>query len=105
MEHRTYLWLHLAIDHTYEKLRDSHSLPPSVKAAYEKILEKVAPNQRDTVKMILRILVGARRPLTTGEMATALDIATSHLESITDFSIEKDHLERNIRHWCGLFIF
>jgi hypothetical protein len=57
MEHRTYLWLYLAIDHIYNTYRDSlrpddeslESLPSSVEAAYEKILEKVI-SARDTVK-------------------------------------------------------
>ncbi|KAF7510248.1 hypothetical protein GJ744_006944 [Endocarpon pusillum] len=114
MEHRTYLWLYLAIDHVYKTYRYSlrpddesiESLPSSVEIAYEKILEKVTQGVRETVKTILRIVVGARRPLTIGEMALALDIATSsHLKSIAEFSINKDHLERNICHWCGLFIF
>ncbi|ERF68928.1 hypothetical protein EPUS_09418 [Endocarpon pusillum Z07020] len=114
MEHRTYLWLYLAISHVYETYRNSlrpdyesiESLPSSVEAAYEKILEKVISRMRDTVKTILRIVVGARRPLTTGEMALALDVATSpHLKSAAEFSINKEHLERNIRDWCGLFIF
>ncbi|ERF75648.1 hypothetical protein EPUS_08801 [Endocarpon pusillum Z07020] len=114
MKHRTYLWLYLAISHVYETYRDSlrpddesiESLPSSVETAYEKILGKVTQGVRETVKTILRIVVGARRPLTTAEMALALDVATSsHLKSAAEFSINKDHLERNICHWCGLFIF
>lgn len=58
------------------------------------------------MKTILRIVVGARRPLTIGEMALALDVATSpYLKLAAEFSINKEHLERNIRDWCGLFIF
>jgi Ankyrin repeats (3 copies)/NACHT domain len=114
MEHRTYLWLHLAIDHVYNTYRDSlrpddeslQSLPSTVEAAYEKILERVSSGVKGRVKAILQIVVGARRPLTISEMALALDIATSsHLQSAIKFSINKDHLEQNIRHWCGLFIF
>ncbi|ERF68823.1 hypothetical protein EPUS_06267 [Endocarpon pusillum Z07020] len=114
MEHRTYLWLHLAIDHVYETYRSSlrpddesiESVPSSVEAAYEKILEKVTGKVKEAVKTILQIVVGARRPLNTGEMALALDMATlSHVGSAADFRIDKDHLERNIRNWCGLFIF
>jgi hypothetical protein len=50
MEHRTYLWLHLAIEDIRMTLRDSFRpdeesielVPASVKDAYEKILARVA---------------------------------------------------------------
>jgi hypothetical protein len=71
MEHRTYLWLHPAIDDIHMTLRDSfrpneksiESVPLSVESAYEKILARVAQAQRHKVKLILQIIVRARRPL------------------------------------------
>ena len=85
MEHRTYLWLHLAIDDIQSTLEDS--LRPAEESiesdtsfcdeAYEKILSRVPPDQVDIARKILQIIVAARRPLTTAEMAMALGIATS----------------------------
>jgi ankyrin repeat protein len=114
MEHRTYLWLHLAIDDIRMILRDSfrpdeesiESVPSSVEDAYEKILARVAKAQHHKVKLILQIIVGARRPLAVGEMAIALGLAISkqHRTS-TNAQIDPVHLGKQLRHWCGLFVF
>ncbi|KAJ9654757.1 hypothetical protein H2198_006275, partial [Neophaeococcomyces mojaviensis] len=85
MEHRTYLWLYLAIEGIYETYRTSlrpqeasiESLPSTVEDAYEKILSRVTEKQKGDVKKILQIVVGARRPLTVQEIAILLGIATS----------------------------
>jgi ankyrin repeat protein len=114
MEHRTYLWLHLAIDDIRTTVRNSfrpdeetiESVPSSVEGAYEKILARVAKAQHHKVKLILQIIVGARRPLAVSEMALALGLATSkqHRTS-TDAQIDSVHLGKQLRHWCGLFVF
>lgn len=114
MAHRTYLWLHLAIDDirtTFKRsLRPEASsiklIPPSVSAAYEKILCRVPDDQKDTVRQILQIIVVARRPLTIQEMAMALGIATSP-ESKTTMQARLDpmNLDRKLRQLCGLFVF
>jgi ankyrin repeat protein len=114
MEHRTYLWLHLAIDDIRMTLRNSfrpdeetiESVPSSVEGAYQKILARITQAQRQKVKLILQIIVGARRPLAVGEMALALGLATSkrHRTSV-DAQIDPVHLEKQLRHWCGLFVF
>ncbi|KAE8334741.1 hypothetical protein BDV24DRAFT_169894 [Aspergillus arachidicola] len=83
MQHRTYLWLHLAIDDIRTTFQGSlwpekesiMLVPPSVYAAYEKILNRVPSHQKGLVKKILQIIVGARRPLTIKEMSMALDLA------------------------------
>jgi ankyrin repeat protein len=114
MEHRTYLWLHLAIDDIRMTLQDSfrpagesiESVPSSVEGAYEKILARVAKAQHQKVKLILQIIVGARRPLALGEMALALGLATSkHHRTSTNAQIDPVHLGKQLRHWCGLFVF
>jgi ankyrin repeat protein len=115
MDHRTYLWLYLAIDDIRTTLKNSlrpddesvELLPSSVEDAYERILERVPKNQNEFVRKILLIVVGARRALTTGELSLALGIirSTSTPESLTDLKVRKDHLETHIRHWCGLFLF
>jgi ankyrin repeat protein len=114
MEHRTYLWLHLAIDDIRMTLRDSfrpdeeviESVPCSVEGAYEKILARITKAQRPKVKLILQIVVGARRPLAVDEMALALGLATSkRYRTSADAQIDPVHLEKQLRHWCGFFVF
>ncbi|KAJ9480589.1 hypothetical protein VN97_g12962, partial [Penicillium thymicola] len=114
MEHRTYLWLHLAIDDIRtafkRSLRPAENsvtlIPPSVNAAYEKILSRVPADGMDTVKKILEIIVVARRPLTIGEMAVALGIATySEARTTIQAALDPTHLQRKLRQLCGLFVF
>ncbi|KAJ9607047.1 hypothetical protein H2200_008119 [Cladophialophora chaetospira] len=114
MKHRTYLWLYLAIESIRKTYRNSlrleeasmKSLPSSVEDAYEKILGRVDQEQRGNVKMILHIVVGARRPLHVEEMAIALGIATSsHSKSLHKSKLDPGRLENNVRDWCGLFVF
>ena len=114
MEHRTYLWLYLAIEGIKETLQKSprpseeeiQSLPLTVEDAYEQILERGARWNRDNALKILQIIVGARRPLTVGEMAVAFGVATSpELESEVRLGIERKRLEQQLPQWCGLFVF
>ncbi|KAL8874708.1 MAG: hypothetical protein Q9198_006845, partial [Flavoplaca austrocitrina] len=103
MKHRTYLWLYLAIEGVREKYRESFrqhkesitSLPTTVEDAYEKILERGAARNKDIVYNVLRIVVGARRPLTISEMAVALGVDTSPF-SEPELDIEKIHLETHL---------
>ncbi|KAK5202665.1 hypothetical protein LTR41_011586 [Exophiala xenobiotica] len=113
MEHRTYLWLHLAIEDikvTYQRsFRPAEalikSLPSSVEDAYQKILDRVAREQRSQVKTILQIVVGARRALSVQEMAIALEIATSsEVILLAQAQLEPTWLKNSIRYWCGLFV-
>ncbi|THW63458.1 hypothetical protein D6D19_09648, partial [Aureobasidium pullulans] len=114
MEHRTYLWLHLAIEDVRTTLRDSfkpdeeaiESVPLSVEGAYEKILARITSAQHQKVKLILQIIVGARRPLSVDEMALALGLATSkQCRTSMDAQVDPNHLGKQLRHWCGLFVF
>ncbi|KAJ5706518.1 hypothetical protein N7536_002207 [Penicillium majusculum] len=114
MEHRTYLWLHLAIDDIRATLK--HSLrpgensitlvPSSVNAAYEKILCRVPVNEMDIVRKVLEIIVAARRPLTIQQMAIALGIATiPDPQTIRQAKLDPVQLEEKLRQLCGLFVF
>lgn len=113
MNHRTYLWLYLAIDDIHNTFENSlrpdeesiQWIPKSVNAAYEKILDRVAPEQERTVKAILQIIVGARRPLTISEMAMALGVATSSGQTAAQAGVNPEGLGKKIRRLCGLFIF
>ncbi|KAF7589420.1 hypothetical protein BBP40_004290, partial [Aspergillus hancockii] len=114
MQHRTYLWLYLAIDDIRTTFQNSLRpatesiilVPPSVNAAYEKILSRVPSGQKDIVKKILRIIVGARRPLTIEEMSMALGVADSpELKTAAAARVDPTRLRNKIRRLCGLFVF
>ncbi|CAG8103036.1 unnamed protein product [Penicillium salamii] len=114
MEHRTYLWLHLAINDIQSTLEDSlrpdeepiQLIPRSVDEAYEKILSQVPSRQVDIARKILQIIVAARRPLTTAEMAMALGIATSpQAQTAATAGLESSQIEKKLRRLCGLFVF
>jgi hypothetical protein len=112
MEHRTYLWLYLALEGICETYKDSlrpeeasiESVPSSVEKAYEEILSRITEKQKGHVKKILQIIVGARRPLTVPEMAIALGIATAtQPTSLEKAQLDATRLENNIRrcHFLG----
>ncbi|KAF7504245.1 hypothetical protein GJ744_002567 [Endocarpon pusillum] len=114
MKHRTYLWLHLAMEDirtTYLNSPDpeeepTNTLPKSVESAYERILQRITEKQKSQAREILLIIVGARRPLTISEMGLALNAASAHelgQSYIKEPNVQ--HLERHIRQWCGLFVF
>ncbi|KAJ5216887.1 hypothetical protein N7468_009895 [Penicillium chermesinum] len=114
MEHRTYLWLYLALDDIRSTLEDSlrpseeeiRTIPQSVDEAYEKILSRSPSRQVAITRKILQIIVAARRPLTTAEMAMALGIATSpHAQTAAEAGIEASQVDKKLRRLCGLFVF
>jgi ankyrin repeat protein len=114
MKHRTYLWLHLAMDDIQSTLEDSlrpaeesiEVIPQSVYEAYEKILSRVPSRQSDIARKILQIIVAARRPLTTAEMAMALGIATSpQSRTAAKAGLESSQINEKLRQLCGLFVF
>jgi ankyrin repeat protein len=114
MAHRTYLWLYLAIDDIRTTFKNSlrpeeesiRLIPSSVNAAYEKILGRVTSEQVPTARAILQIIVGARRPLTTQEMAIALGVADKpHERTAATAVLSLEGLDEKIRRLCGLFVF
>ncbi|KAJ6047297.1 uncharacterized protein N7446_007574 [Penicillium canescens] len=114
MEHRTYLWLHLAIDDIQSTFENSlrpaeesiRMIPPSVNKAYEKILSRVPSSQVNTVRKVLQITVAARRPLTVAEMAIALGIAICpQLRTVAQAGLDPLQVEKKLRRLCGLFVF
>ncbi|KAK2589694.1 hypothetical protein QQS21_012632 [Conoideocrella luteorostrata] len=114
MEHRTYLWLYLAMDDIRTTFRNSLQpeeesillIPNSVGAAYEKILARVPAVSIPDVKLILKIIVAARRPLTIEEIAMALGMAKRPYSGTLDQArLNKQGLGGKIRQLCGLFVF
>ena len=114
MQHRTYLWLHLAMEEVRRLCRDSiyadeieiESLPKSVEDAYERILSRIEDRQKELARRVLLIIVGTRRPLSLDEMAKALDAARAHqCRSSCLVQIDAVRLKMQIREQCGLFVF
>ncbi|KAB8212112.1 ankyrin repeat-containing domain protein [Aspergillus parasiticus] len=113
MANRTYLWLHLALEDIRATLNNSlqpdtesiRNIPSSVNAAYANILARVHADQSSTVKKILLIICGARRPLTIHEMAIALGIALRpESTKIHRAQLDAPRLSARIRSLCGLFV-
>lgn len=70
------------------------------------MLGRVDKEDELTVKQILQIVVGSRRPLTINEMAIALGIATStDADWLATVKVDHEGLGDRIRNLCGLFIF
>lgn len=114
MQHRTYLWLYLAMEAVREACRDSifaghlqiQSLPSSVEDAYERILHSIGQQQQQSVRKILLIIIGARRPLTIAEMSMALSTAiTDGRGLVQSRTTDVRRLEKHIRQHCGLFVY
>lgn len=121
MEHRTYLWLHLTIGHiqiefhrnllsteeAIKAMQINKLIPESVNDAYTKILSRVSSDaEAETAKKILQIIVAARRPLTTVEMAMALGIANSpQSRTAKKARIDSSVIGEKLRYYCGLFVF
>lgn len=106
--------MYLAVDNIKRALKNSlrpdretvPSLPKNVPETYERILDRVPSDQKIEVETILRIIVGARRPLTVQEMAMALGVATTPgAERAIEAGLSPKGLDRKIRQLCGLFVF
>lgn len=114
MEHRTYLWLYLAMEDIRSQYRDSldpeeeviQDVPVSVENAYERILQRITDKQRPHARRVLLLIVGARRPLTIEEANLACNAADAYeKESSIIKGAKASHFEKRVREWCGLFVF
>lgn len=114
MEHRTYLWLHLIFREIYLNFSSNSTLkrikiliqqlPGSVAEAYENILNRSSDQQ--VARVILNIVLAARRPLTVHEITTAIAIKrTEQPRSYEDLDLEPEEVrESNLRVICGFFL-
>ena len=114
-DNRTYLWLHLTMN-IIERSLSSFSkmskmdkllsgLPSSVSDAYQEILSR--STDEDTAKVLLQIVVAARRPLTLEEANIALSIATQKEGCKSHKTLElwpSTSFKSTIQNTCGLFI-
>ncbi|MCJ1260613.1 hypothetical protein MMC22_000475 [Lobaria immixta] len=115
LDNRTYLWLHLTMN-IIERSLSSFSkmskidkllsgLPSSVSDAYQEILSR--STDEDTAKVLLQIVVAARRPLTLEEANIALSIATQKEGCKSHKTLElwpSTSFKSTIQNMCGLFI-
>ena len=112
MNNRTYLWLYLVMEQIRDSLKHTQkaynrildTIPSSVEEAYEKILGK-STNKQET-QALLKIMVGAARPLTLREMDVAFSLATQKgCKSYANLDRDEVNLETRIRNLCGLFVY
>ena len=112
IRHRSYLWLYLVFRELRESSKQTvrkftsiiHEIPKSVEEAYERILNK--STDQETAKILLKIIVGAARPLRWKELDIALAVATQkEISSIEDLDLDREKLKSRIRNLCGLFVY
>lgn len=105
---QTFLWASLVLSDLESSLRASETklldlisqIPPTLNATYEKILRK-SKSPKD-VQRILRIIIGAVRPLSLAEMNIAFVIKPENRDW-EDLDLEPA-IEITIRNLCGLFV-
>jgi len=115
ISHRTYLWLHLVVEEIRRSTKRTqkqyisiiNSVPETVEDAYEEILSRNNPKEREKAEKLLYIIIGACRPLTLTEMDVAFQIATEseNAKAYGELDLDGHHLKTRIRSLCGLFIF
>ena len=82
----TFLWISLVLDFmsnskSLGQLRQKLSkLPPDLEAVYERILQQIDQDERETAAFILHIVCIARRPLTVRELAAAYLLGPGNYE-------------------------
>jgi Ankyrin repeats (many copies) len=81
-----------------------HEIPKSVQEAYERILNKSIDPK--VAKILLKMIVGAARPLKLREMDIVLAVATQkEASSVEDLDVDGEKLKSRIRNLCGLFVY
>ena len=108
--HRTYIWVMLTMDviqnlagFTKGNVKKSiGTLPTTVDEAYEKILNRSKDPEK--TRKLLKIVVGARRPLTVTEISLPLAIEQGHTSADEIEEEPPDRFRRTLRDLCGLFI-
>ncbi|KJR82158.1 ankyrin repeat-containing protein [Sporothrix schenckii 1099-18] len=108
-DNRTYLWVHLTLDVIKAQFDEdmdlaiiASSLPPSVDAAYERMLSS-SPD-KEKAKRLLHFLVAALRPLTVEELNFALALLPHHRNYDEVVMIPEARFREHIRELCGLLV-
>ena len=124
VDNRTYLWVSLIFPELHDNVYCEESelfqifktLPSTVEAAYESILNRSTNSER--ARKILSIILAATRPLTLTELKIAFSIDRKGNHSMLDKNSEVISTEpkvtvvgpierafrKSIRQYCGLFI-
>lgn len=115
MENRTYLWLHLTFDiikkspSNFRRKSDVESLlsnlPVKISDAYDRVLKRSTNEAK--ARILLELIVAAKRPLSLEEANMALAIATRTFSCRSQRDLELWPIETfgsTVRNWCGLFI-
>ena len=112
IENRTYLWLHLILDHIRNSenagnkkaiRKEIQAIPQSVSKAYEAILAKT--KDKPLATKLLHIIVGAETALTLEELNVAMSIEED-CRSYKDLELESaGAFEIRVKSICGLFIY
>ena len=109
---KTYLWVHL----TLTIIEDApgftrgdtrvicENLPPSVNAAYERILERSVDRRR--TRLLLELILVAKRPLKVDEACLLLVLNGSQADhkQLEEFLEPEDRFKQTVRSLCGLFV-
>ncbi|ERS97636.1 hypothetical protein HMPREF1624_05807 [Sporothrix schenckii ATCC 58251] len=108
-DNRTYLWVHLTLDVIKTQFDEdmdlatiASSLPPSVDAAYERMLSS-SPD-KEKAKRLLHFIVAALRPLTVEELNFALALLPHHRIYGEVVMIPEARFRERIRELCGLLV-
>lgn len=115
MKQRTYLWLYLAIDTIRNKFRFSRRrqninhmallLPQNVEEAYEQLLNRTDPCQKQNVERVLMLVVGARRPWSSRQLFIAMSYDDPEGMATAADEFDQITFQAQLRDWCGLFVF
>ncbi|KAL0777468.1 hypothetical protein CaCOL14_006986 [Colletotrichum acutatum] len=112
---RTYLWMHLMFEYigqtrfcSSQEWKDLFQNPPdTVNLAYEKLLQRVTPSGKEKVRTLLALILAAERPLTIGELSTAVNCRINRLEK-RKVKLEEITEAKEFETWmawqCGSFV-
>ncbi|KAK1724921.1 uncharacterized protein BDZ83DRAFT_719521 [Colletotrichum acutatum] len=110
-QHRTYLWVKLAIDFIESRLESPtqenveiifNSVPEKLDGLYEKILEQSANKER--ARKAFHIILGAYRPLSLSEISGALCVESHHQYTSQTCQEPIKKFPSYLREICGLFV-
>lgn len=113
-QQRTYLWLTLVfqlLESTFKTTtRDWEKLiakpPTTVNKAYETLLSRVDEDEKEAVRVLLHLIIAARRPLTLCEMNIALNVRDQS-DALDEEGLglsTDEEFKQWLIHTCGFFV-
>lgn len=113
-EQRTYLWVSLVFDVLDRNFNDTQAgwekliknPPTTVFRAYEKLLERVDPEDMERVKILFDLIIAAKRPLTLSEVNIAIHVRDrigAYSEAELDLA-PNENFRKWLIHTCGFFV-